>query len=225
MKRGFIYKASLALLPFFLSLVLRIWFSTCRVREHGTENRRRVDRGKSIVAVFWHYCLVYVFHHLKDDRAAVLVSASEDGEYIARLARCFGFAAVRGSSNRRGMLAIKELLAYLDEGWHIGMVGDGSQGPPRVAQAGSILLASKSGAPILPIAWSASRAFTFNSWDRTCIPWPFSRIDFYFGEPLTIPSKLNREEIERYRLMLEERMNRLYDAAWAQHGKKNHYDD
>lgn len=225
MKRGFIHKASLTLLPFFLSLILRLWFSTCRVKEHGLENRRGIDQGNSIVAVFWHYCLVYVFYHLKADRAAVLVSASEDGEYIARLAHRLNFETVRGSSNRRGLLAIKELLAYLAGGWHVGMVGDGSQGPPRVAQSGSIVLASKSGAPILPITWSASRAFTFNSWDRTCIPMPFSRIDFFYGEPLTVPAGLTREEVENYRLRLEDEMNRLYETAWAQYGKENHYDD
>ncbi len=225
MKRGIFHKASLTLLPFCLSLLLRIWFSTCRIREHGTDNRKGIDQGNSIVAVFWHYCLVYVFYHLKDDQAAVLVSASEDGEYIARLAQCLNFETVRGSSNRRGLLAIKELLGYLANGWHVGMVGDGSQGPPHVAQAGSVLLASKSGAPILPIAWSASRSFTFKSWDRTCIPMPFSRIDFFYGEPISVPAGLNRDEIEHYRLRLEKELNQLYETAWAHYGRKTHYDD
>lgn len=225
MKRGYIHKASVVLLPFLLSVVLRIWFFTCRVKEHNRENRKAVEQGNSIVAVFWHYSLVYVFYHLKRDRAAVLVSASEDGEYIARLAGFLNFETVRGSSNRRGLLAIKELLGYLSEGWHVGMVGDGSQGPPRVAQAGSILLASKSGAPILPIAWSASRAFTFNSWDRTCIPKPFSRIDFFYGEPITVPDGINRSEIESYRVRLEDEMNKLYKKAWSHYGRENHYDE
>ena len=225
MKRGYIYKASLVLLPFLLSVILRIWFSTCRVKVHGIDNRKGVEQGNSIVAVFWHYCLVYVFYHLKNDRAAVLVSASEDGEYIARLARCLNFEPVRGSSNRRGLLAIKELLGYLSDGWHVGMVGDGSQGPPRVAQAGSILLASKSGAPILPVVWSTSRAFIFKSWDRTCIPKPFSRIDFFYGTPIMVPAGIDRDEIENYRVRLEKEMNELYHKAWSHYGKENHYDD
>ncbi len=225
MKRNFLYKISITVLPFTLSLVLRLWFFTCRVRVHGLENRQQVDRGNSIVAVFWHYCLLYVFYHLKDDRAAVLVSASEDGEYIARLARCLNFETVRGSSNRRGVLALKELLAFLSDGCHVGMVADGSQGPPLVVQPGSILLASKSTAPILPVAWSASRSFVFKSWDRTCIPKPFSQIDFYYGKPMSIPAGIGREEIEQYRVRLEEQMNVLHKTAWAQYGKENHYDD
>ena len=110
MKTTILHRVSLALLPPALSMLLRLWFATCRVTEHGREHRQDIDRGHSIVAVFWHYCLLYVFYHLKDDRAAVLVSASDDGDYIARLAHWLNFETVRGSSNRRGLLALKELL-------------------------------------------------------------------------------------------------------------------
>ena len=105
------------------------------------------------------------------------------------------------------------------------MVADGSQGPPLVVQAGSILLASRSGAPILPVTWSASKAYTFNSWDHTCIPKPFSRIDFFYGKPVSVPAAIDREEIERYRTKLEEEMNDLYRTAWAHCGKEKHYDE
>jgi hypothetical protein len=225
MRRGFLYKSSLYVLPLVISVILRIWFATCRITEHGTYNRNMAEQAKSIVALFWHYSLVYVFYHLKNDRAAVLVSASEDGEYIARLARCLDFETVRGSSNRRGLLALKELLNYLDNSCHVGMVADGSQGPARVMQAGSILLASKSNAPVLPIAWSASRSFTFKSWDRTCIPKPFSRIDFFYGTPVFIPEGLDREGIERYRVKVDRALNELYEQAWKHHGRETHYDD
>ncbi|NNF46986.1 MAG: DUF374 domain-containing protein, partial [Desulfofustis sp.] len=146
-KRSLFYTLSVIVLPFLISVVLRLWFATCRIHEHGSENRRQVDRGNSIIAVFWHYSLLYVFYHLRKDKAAVMVSASEDGEYIARLARCLNFDTIRGSSNRRGLLALKQTLAYLNNGGNAGIVADGSQGPPKVVQSGAILLASKSGAP------------------------------------------------------------------------------
>jgi len=225
MKRGVLYRCSVRFVPFTISVILRLWFATCRITEHGSEHRNKADAAACIVAVFWHYSLLYVFYHLRKDRAAVLVSASEDGEYIARLAQCLQFATVRGSSNRRGLLALKELLKYLADGYHVGMVGDGSQGPPLQAQAGAVLLASKSGAPILPISWSASKSFTFKSWDRTCVPMPFSKIDFFYGEPIYIPEGLDRDGIERQRIEVEQALNALYQRAWAYHGKKNHYHD
>jgi lysophospholipid acyltransferase (LPLAT)-like uncharacterized protein len=222
-KRGFLYNLSVIVLPFLISVVLRLWFATCRIQEHGTENRQQVLRGNSVIAVFWHYSLLYVFYHLRKDRAAVMVSASEDGEYIARLAHCLNFDTIRGSSNRRGLLALKEMLAYLNDGGHAGIVADGSQGPPQVVQSGSILLASKSGAPLLPVAWSASRSYAFNSWDHTCIPKPFSRIDFFYGNPVEVPAGIDRQQIEHYRQRLENEMNELYNSAWSVHGKAKHY--
>jgi lysophospholipid acyltransferase (LPLAT)-like uncharacterized protein len=226
MKRGIFYKASLVLVPFLVSVILRLWFATCRITEHGSGNlETALDSKKSVIALFWHYSLVYVFYHLKKYPAAVLVSASEDGEYIARLAHCLNFSTVRGSSNRRGLLALKELMLRLEQGEHVGMVADGSQGPQFILQAGSILLASKTGAPIVPMAWSASRFFTFRSWDRTCIPMPFSRIDYYCGEPFSIPPGLDREAIEYFRLQVEEALNQLYQTAWSTHRRKAHYDE
>ena len=223
-KRGYLYNLSVIVLPFLISVLLRIWFATCRIHEHGSENRQQVlGRGNSVIAVFWHYSLLYVFYHLRKDKAAVMVSASEDGEYIARLAHCLNFDTIRGSSNRRGLLALKEMLAYLKGGGHAGIVADGSQGPARVVQSGSILLASKSGAPVLPVTWSASRSYAFNSWDHTCIPKPFSRIDFFYGSPVEVPAGLDRQQIELYRQKLEDELNELYRSAWNVHGKEKHY--
>ena len=221
--RSVIYSLSLAVLPLLISVVLRLWFATCRIHEHGLENRQQAERNNSVIAVFWHYSLLYVFYHLRRDKAAVIVSASEDGEYIARLAHCLNFDTIRGSSNRRGLLALKEMLAYLRDGGNAGIVADGSQGPARVVQAGSILLASRSGAPLLPVVWSASESFAFNSWDRTCLPRPFSRIDFFYGKPVEVPKRLDRQHIEQFRRRLEGEMNELYRSAWSLHGREEHY--
>ena len=223
MKKGkLLYNISVTVLPFLISLLLRLWFATCRKKEHGLENRRQVVQNTSAIAVFWHYSLLYVFYHLRKDRAAVLVSPSEDGEYIARLAHCLNFDTVRGSSNRRGLRALKELLAYLNNGGNAGIVADGSQGPARVAQAGVIMLASRTGSPILPMAWSASDYIRFKSWDRTAVPKPFSKIDFHYGEPLWIPPRLRFPALEKYRQALEASLNDVYHRAWSQHGRKSH---
>ncbi len=48
------------------------------VREHG-----------AAIAAFWHYSFLYFFYHPRAYSAAVMVSSSRDGEYIARLAERF----------------------------------------------------------------------------------------------------------------------------------------
>jgi hypothetical protein len=72
------------------------------------------------------------------------------------------------------------------------------------------------------MACAASSYFTVNSWDKTIIPKPFSRIDFYYGEPFFVPEKVKPEELEQYRLHLEEKLNQLYGKAWGRYEKIAH---
>ncbi len=223
MKTDFARKISLAVIPFCVAWLMRIWFFTCRVKVYNAERFAEVDNGnKVIIASFWHYTIIYVFYFLRKYRATVMVSASDDGDYIAALARNFGFSTARGSSNRKGVAALKKLLAIIRSGESCAMVADGSQGPPRVAQAGAILLSSRTGVPLVPMTWAASSYFTIHSWDKTAIPRPFSRIDYYFGELLYVPAGIRGEEIERYRRLLEERLNTLYEKAWTGFGRVEH---
>lgn len=151
-----------------------------------------------------------------------MVSASRDGEFVARTAERFGLEAIRGSSNRQGAQALKKLLKAMKAGKHIGIVADGSQGPARVFQPGAIFLASKTGAPILPMAWAADRYIVFNSWDMTVLPKLFSRIILCYGKPINIPPDLDSEGIEAERLKVEEEMNRIYTQVWAEFDKQDH---
>lgn len=191
---------------------------TVRGREHLEAAR---EQG-GVIAPFWHYSIIYLFHHLYGYGGAVLVSASRDGEYVARTAKRFGLEPIRGSSNRQGVQALKKLLRALKAGKHLGIVADGSQGPARILQPGAVFLASKTGAPILPMVWAADRYITFNSWDLTILPMLFSRIVLRYGEPLHVPPNLDAAGIEEQRCRVEMEMNRLYDQVWAEFGIKDH---
>lgn len=223
MKDGFWYKVSLKVVPFVFVWLIRIWFATCRVVTHGQEYRRQVDaRGIPLIAAFWHYTILFLFYYVRNERAAVMVSASRDGEYISRVAQQLGHVTVRGSRGKGGAGAIKNLIRAIRAGNYAALVADGSQGPARVAQAGPVVLASHTGAPILPMLWSCNRYKRFGSWDGTALPLPFSRIDFFYGEPLLVPPGLKEEQVEEYRLELERRLNDLYAQAWALQGKAEH---
>lgn len=216
-------RIALALLPPLVARLMRLWFGTCRLEvRDAQEFYGRLERGDQMIASFWHYSFFYLFYYLRGRHAATMVSASTDGEYIARLALCFGHQPVRGSSHRRGFRALREMLAALARGLNAGIVADGSQGPARRAQAGCILMASHSGCPIFPVAWAASRAIIFHSWDRTVLPLPFSRIVLYHGPPIPVPPELSAAETEAWRQHLEDELNRLYHAAWQALGKGPH---
>jgi hypothetical protein len=223
MKEGFWYNISLHVIPFVFVWMTRIWFATCRVKTHGQQYRRQVDNiGGPVVASFWHYTILFIFYYMRKETGVAMVSASRDGEYVSRIAGKFGYETVRGSRGKGGMQAMKGLIRAMRAGRNAAIVADGSQGPARVVQAGSVVLASHHGAPILPMLWSCSRYKRFGSWDGTVLPLPFSRIDFFYGEPLFVPSEIETERLESYRLELEKRLNDLYTKAWALHGKKEH---
>jgi len=213
----------LRVLPTLFVWLIKILFATCRITIHGQEYRDQLtERKVPIVGSTWHYAIVYILYYIRKESGVAMVSASKDGEYISRIAKKVGFETVRGSRKKGGMQAIKGLIRYLREGRNAAIVADGSQGPARVAQAGSIILASRAAAAVLPMLWSCSRYKRFGSWDGTAVPLPFSRIDFFFGEPFDVPPKIKAEEIEKYRVILEKSLNDLYDEAWALHGKTEH---
>lgn len=223
MTEGLLNSLLLRIIPPVLALLMRVWFLTCRVTIHNPENLFEPhQKGHRAIASFWHYSIIYTFYFLRKYSATVMVSASRDGDFIARLAEQFDFDTVRGSKNYRGVGALKSILRAVRGGDNGAIVADGSQGPPQIAQPGVILLASRTGVPVVPMVWSASSHYSVKSWDRTAIPKPFSRIDFFYGEPLQIPEKLTEDDTEHYRLLLEERLNTLYALAWNIHKKNGH---
>ncbi len=202
---------------------MRLWFCSCRVTIHNQEYCFHAEEKDQIgIAAFWHYSIIFVLYHMRHYSGTAMVSTSRDGEYIARLVEKFGFATVRGSRNNKGAEGLKAMLRAIRNGNNAAIVADGSQGPPRIVQAGSLLLASRTGAPIIPMVYSASSYFAIDSWDKTIIPKPFCHVDFFYGEPLFVATKLKPEELEEYRLLLEQQLNSLYCTAWERYGKKAH---
>jgi hypothetical protein len=218
-----LHQIGLIIVPRLVAWLMKLWFFTCRITEYNTENREQCrEHENPVIATFWHHAILYLLYHMRRELVAAVVSASKDGEYIARLGAMFGFRSVRGSRHRRGMQVLKESMKFLSEGWHMAIVADGSQGPALIVQAGSIFLASKSGSPILPMTWSASRYWTVSSWDRMIIPKPFSRINLFYGKPVHVPKDVKGEGIEAYRLQVENNLNEIYTQAWAVYGKQQH---
>ena len=222
-KEGHFYRFSLWVVPLFFRLLSFVLFSTCRVQRRGQEHLTRLaGAGSPFIVSFWHYGVIYIVYQARKIPFVAMVSASRDGEYVSRILQSKGFATVRGSRNRGAVGALKGLMKEMAKGKSAVLVADGSQGPARKAQAGTILLASKTGAPILPVGWAADRCKSFRSWDRTAIPLPFSKVVLWHGEPITVPRELQSAELEEYRLRLEQALNELYEKSWGEFGRQQH---
>lgn len=167
-------------------------------------------RRSPLIYAVWHgRILILPALYGKSRKVHVMASRHRDGELVARFVRSFGFEVVRGSTTRGGSEALRRLARLLRNGAEVAVVPDGPQGPREVAQPGVIALARLTGAPIVPLTLSASRAWRLRSWDAFIIPKPFARVAVCFGAPLFVPSKADRLEQETLRKELEESLREI----------------
>ena len=64
------------------------------------------------------------------------------------------------------------------------------------------------GAPIIPVCYSASHSWFQKRWDRYLVALPFSTITCKIADPVFIDSKVSAEEFERLRKKIEDIMVR-----------------
>jgi len=165
-----------------------------------------------LITVTWHHDLLFfplMFRRPVLERTAAMISASRDGQYLADLLRLLRLRTVRGSSSRRGASALRAALAELRQGNTVSITPDGPRGPRRSMKPGPVMLASQSGAPVVPVAVHCSRHWQLRSWDRFRIPKPFSRVTLVIGEPVAIPPGLSEDEAEHWRQILERRLDEI----------------
>ncbi len=156
-----------------------------------------------------HQCLVYGVED--KSKFYALISASNDGEIIAKAAESLNIMSIRGSTKRRGVAASLELIEKLKEGNSAAIMVDGPRGPAYKVKEGIINIAKISGVPIIPVAWySKNKTFlSFNTWDKFKAPLGFCKTVALYGDPIYIPSDLQKENIQKYCEKIEDEMKRL----------------
>ena len=172
-------------------------------------------RGRTYIHAFWHGHLFLMPYSYLGRRITIMISAHHDGELIARTMERFGHRSLRGSTTSGGAVALRGAVRALSEGWDVGFTPDGPRGPRHQAQMGAVAAARLSGAPIVPVAFAASRRRVLGSWDGFVVPMPFSRGVFVYGEPIEVPASAQAAELETARLLLQERLVELTGRAEA----------
>jgi hypothetical protein len=121
----------------------------------------------------------------------------------------FGYKAVRGSTTRGGIPALKQLIKLLEQKTSVAITPDGPLGPPEKIQSGVVLLAKYSGVPIIPWHYEAASQWRLKSWDRHKIPKPFTAVVESYGEPFLVPKDLSSEEVSEFCEKLEADLKEL----------------
>jgi hypothetical protein len=190
-------------------LAIRALGSTARFRVEGWEHWEEAGRNGPPVMAFWHEQIFLTTYFFRRRRIVVMTSQSFDGEYIARFIQRFGYGAARGSSTRGGVGALVEMARLVRRGCPAGFTVDGPRGPRRVAKTGALLLAKKTGRPVLPFAVTADSFWRLGSWDRLQIPKPFTRAVVRLAPPLYVPADADEPALEALRGELQRALEAL----------------
>ncbi|MBZ0158813.1 lysophospholipid acyltransferase family protein [Candidatus Methylomirabilis sp.] len=166
-------------------------------------------KGERIIVVFWHGRLLMMPFVYPGKPGALLISQHRDGEYFSRIAAILGFEAIRGSATRGGMRALRQMIRAIKGKLNLVITPDGPKGPRAKVKSGVIEIARLTGAPIVPVSFSASRRRFLKSWDAFLVPVPFSRAVYIWGEPIYVPSTAAKDEMAKHQEALEERLDLL----------------
>jgi lysophospholipid acyltransferase (LPLAT)-like uncharacterized protein len=161
------------------------------------------------ITVTWHNRLLYFPALLPKKyrvRTYALISPSRDGQYVSDLVSYFGVKSVRGSSSKKGARALREAEEIINNKFNLSVTPDGPRGPKYKMSQGPIILASKTGRPILPLSVNASKYWEAKSWDKFQIAKPGTKIELVFGNIINIPPDLSAEEIEKWKKVVEDKL-------------------
>jgi lysophospholipid acyltransferase (LPLAT)-like uncharacterized protein len=170
--------------------------------------------GKLPIYTFWHNRVFLSTYFWRRRRIVVMTSKSFDGEYIARFIQRFGYGAARGSSTRGATGAIIEMVRLMRAGCPTAFTIDGPKGPKYVAKMGAVLLAKKTGNPILPFTITADRFWEAKkSWDGFQVPGPFARARVYIAAPIFVRPDADETELNAKRDELQRALDELNERG------------
>lgn len=189
---------------------IRAYSVTFRLRVENEKCwMRHIEEGGRVLLCTWHqqfFSFIRYFRKYRHYGPSLMISQSNDGEMISRIANLTGWHTVRGSSSKGGKEGLLEMIKRLKHTGLAAHIVDGPRGPAGVVKRGVIQLAHDAEAVIVPVYAVAENAWYFNSWDRFLLPKPFSKVIIRYGEMIQIDRCEDVKHFESQRKGLEERM-------------------
>jgi lysophospholipid acyltransferase (LPLAT)-like uncharacterized protein len=210
-------RALLVIVPPLVAALLRLLGATLRYESVFEDGGHADQPGEAAVWCFWHRCLLTAACYFRGrPRTTLLISASFDGELIARTIERLGYETVRGSSSRAGAAGLRALAGAVQQGATGVIPGDGPRGPRYLLKPGIAKLAHLTGRPVYTFYLLPQRAWVLRSWDALLVPRPFSRVVIVWGRPVPAPQTVEQEEFAR--LEAEQTLERLRALAQVHFG-------
>ncbi len=191
-----VQKAKLILAP----PLWRFLVATVRV----TRMPERGADAPSVIFACLHRDILPALLYVRPARPVLMVSNSPDGDILIRTLGPGRYGFVRGSTGRTGGPAFVRLLAALKAGHDVGLAVDGPKGPFGEIHEGVIQLSRLAQRPIVPLLIRPQRHRVLGTWDRTVVPFPFSRVHVEEAGTVQVPAAASGPELETWRRQLAE---------------------
>src|SRR6266481_6495929 len=197
-------------------LLIKLIGRTIKFEIEGWEHWEAASTGgKPPIYTFWHNRVFLSTYFWRRRRIVVMTSQSFDGEYIARFIQRFGYGAARGSSTRGGIGALVEMVRLVRAGCPTAFTIDGPKGPRYAAKMGPVLLAKKTGQPILPFTITAKSLWQAKSWDLFQVPKPFTRVRVDIAPPIYVQRDADENSLEAKRSELQRALDEITERGEA----------
>ncbi len=195
--------------------VIRMLGPTLRYEVLGWQHAEQVYAAKKqCIWAFWHRVIIPVAWWARNRGVVVMNTTAFDGRWTRQVIEWLGFGTAQGSSSRGGLRGLAVMARRLEEGLDCAFTIDGPRGPRYVAKPGPVMLARKTGCPILVFHVGVERGKTFEkTWDHFLLPRPFSRTLMFFGTPIYVPKDASSELMEAKHAEMQRELERVRDIA------------
>jgi lysophospholipid acyltransferase (LPLAT)-like uncharacterized protein len=215
-KLTFLQRLQIPIIGWVVWAVIRILGPTIRFEVLGGQRvgrDYRPDLPPNVYA-FWHRCIIAGTWYFRNRNAVLLNTTNFDGQWTRRVIERLGYQTAQGSSTRGGLRGLAVMAQRLEQGVDAAFTIDGPRGPRYVAKPGPVMLARRSGRPIILFHIGLEHAWTLKkTWDLFQVPKPYTRAILVIAPPLEVPENSNREGLERKHQEMQKTLEHVRDVA------------
>jgi hypothetical protein len=170
-------------------------------------------KKQNYVLAFWHGTMLLPWFLHRDDGFAALTSKSKDGDLLAKQLKHWKYKVVRGSSSKGGDVALGIMVDLAKNGYSVSITPDGPRGPEFEFKAGAVIIAKKSGVPVVLMGIGIKSKKKLKSWDKFQIPDPFSSVKVIYSDPVYVDANLSYDETSKVIEECEKKLIELQKEA------------
>jgi lysophospholipid acyltransferase (LPLAT)-like uncharacterized protein len=195
--------------------VIRVLGPTLRFEVLGWQNAENVyASGRRCIWAFWHRVIIPVVWWRRNCGVVVMNTTAFDGQWTRKVIEWMGYGTAQGSSSRGGLRGLAVMARRIQEGRDCAFTIDGPRGPRYVAKPGPVMLARRTGAPVVVFHIGVEHGKTFEkTWDHFLLPRLFTRTIMIFAPPIEVPPDADSVLLEAKHGEMQKELERVRDIA------------